>query len=224
MPRQWVKEELRKDFLRNFVERAVPYVKSHRETVIAALAVVVIIIIVAAVTFNRFRKASQLATEKAGFAGMYLKAGYVDQTIKLCDDMVKTHPSGIQGGYAYFYKAEAVYLKKNYEEAAELYKKALPLLRKKEDMGAMILFSMANAYESAGKHRDAISTYKQLTDEYSAHYLVPEAQLGLARCYEATGDTQSAVSYYQTVGSLHPTTKYKTIADARIKALQTGGK
>ncbi|MBI5574157.1 MAG: tetratricopeptide repeat protein, partial [Elusimicrobia bacterium] len=113
-----------------------------------------------------------------------------------------------------------LYLKKNYDEAVKHYQNALPLLRKKEDLGAMIIFGIGVSQEAALKYQEAIATYKQLTDEYSAHYLVPESQLGLARCYEATGDVQSAISYYQTVGSLHPTTIYKNISDARIKLLQ----
>lgn len=220
MPRQWVKEELKKDPLRNFIEKAVPYVKSHKETVIASAAVVVIVIAIILITTNRMKKASLLADEQVGFAAMYLRAGYLDQTIQLCDQIIQTHPSGIQGGYASFYKAEAMYLKKNYDEATKSYQNALPLLRKKEDIGAMIIFGIGNSNEAAGKYQEAINSYKQLTDEYSAHYLVPEAQLGLARCYEASGDLQSAISYYQTVGSLHPTTIYKNISDARIKILQ----
>jgi tetratricopeptide (TPR) repeat protein len=220
MARQWIKEELKKDFFQNFIEKTVPYVKSHREQVIVMIAVVVIIIVITIVTINRLKESSQLANEQVGFAAMYLRGGYADQTIKICDEIIQTHPSGIQGGYAYFYKAESLFLKKNYEEAIKAYQNALPLLRKKEDMGAMILFSMGNSYENSGKYQDALNTFKQLTDEFSAHYLVPEVQIAIARCYEILGDIQSAISYYQTVGSLHPTTVYKNIADSRLQVLE----
>jgi len=219
MPRQWVKEELRHDPLRNFVEKAIPFVKSHKETVLASAAGIVIIIAITLLTANRMKKASLLADEQVGFAAMYLRAGYVDQTIQLCDQILQSHPAGIQGGYANFYKAESLYLKKNYDEAIKQYQNALPLLREKEDMGAMLIFGIGVSQEAAAKYQEAISSYKQLTDEYPAHYLVPEAQLGLARCYEATGDVQSAISYYQTVGSFHPATIYKNISDARLSAL-----
>ena len=219
MPRQWVKEELRHDPLRNFVEKAIHYIQSHKETVIASVVGVVIIIAITLLTANRMKKASLLADEQVGFAAMYLRAGYVDQTIQLCDQIIQSHPAGIQGGYANFYKAEALYSKKNYDEAVKHYQNALPLLRKKEDLGAMIIFGIGVSQEAAAKYQEAIATYKQLTDEYSAHYLVPEAQLGLARCYEASGDVQSAIAYYQTVGSLHPATIYKNISDARLNAL-----
>jgi len=220
MPSQWVKEELKHDPVRNFLEKAIPFVKSHKESVLASLAIAVIIFIIALVTFNRWQKASELADEQVGFAEMYLRSGYVDQTIQLCDQVLQQHPAGIQGGYANFYKAEALSLKKNYEEAATYFQNALPLLKEKEDMGAIIIFDTANSLESAGKYQEAISSYKQLTEEYSAHYLVPEAQLGIARCYEAVGDANSAISYYQTVGSLNLSTAYKNIADARLKVLQ----
>ncbi|MBN1384289.1 MAG: tetratricopeptide repeat protein [Elusimicrobia bacterium] len=220
MPRQWVKEELKHDILRNFIEKAVPYVKTHRDAVITSGVIFIIIVAIATITITRFKKASQLATEQIGFAGMFLRAGQLDKTIQLCDQIIQTHPSGTQGGYAHFYRAESYYVKRNYDEAITSYESALPLLKNREDLKPMILFSMAQAYESAKKLPQAINTYKQLIDENSAHYLVPEAQLGIARCYEQTGDVQSAVSYYQTVGSLHPTTKYKIVADARIQALQ----
>ncbi|MEW6557651.1 MAG: tetratricopeptide repeat protein [Elusimicrobiota bacterium] len=221
MARQWVKDELKKDFLINFIEIAIPYIKAHRDVIIASVAVAGIIIIIAVISINRLTKASQLATEQIGFASMYLRAGYLDQTIQLCDQIIQAHPTGLQGGYAHFYKAEALHHKKNYEEAVKSYQTALPLLKKKEDLGAMILFDIGNSQESAGKYQDAITTYKQLLNDYSAHYLVPEAQLGLARCCEAVDDIQSAISYYQTVGSLNPTTVYKNIADARLKILQS---
>lgn len=220
MARQWVKEELKHDPLRNFISTAIPYIKSHRETVIAAGTVAVIIIAITLITVNRMKKSSRLADEQVGFAAMYLRAGYVDQSMQLCDQVLQQHPAGVQGGYANFYKAESLYLKKNYDEAVKYYRNALPLLKKKEDMGAMILFNIGNSNEQAGKYQEAISSYKQLTDEYSANYLVPEAQLGLARCYETLGDAQSAISYYQTVGSLHPATIYKNVADARLNVLQ----
>lgn len=224
MPRQWVKEELKHDFLRNIVEKAVPYVKMHRDAVIASGVVGIIVIAIASITITRFREASRLATEQAGFAGMFLRAGQFDKAIQLCDQIIQTHPSGIQGGYAHFYRAESYYVKGNYDEAVNSYRAALPLLQKKEDFKPMLLFSMASAYESANKPQQALASYKQLIDEHSAHYLVPEAQLGMARCYEMLGDVQSAVSYYQTAGSLHPTTIYKAVADARINALQPGKK
>ncbi|OGS44503.1 MAG: hypothetical protein A2539_01220 [Elusimicrobia bacterium RIFOXYD2_FULL_34_15] len=220
MARQWVKDELKKDPLKHIVETSILYIKTHRETVIAAIIVLVIVIAISVVTTNRLKKASELASEQTGFASMYLKAGYIDQAIQLCDQIIQTHPSGIQGGFANFYKAEAFYLKKNYEEAVKSYQKALTLLRKKEDLGAMIIFSIANSYENATKYQDAINSFKQIVDEYPAHYLVPEAQIGMARCYEAIGDLKSAISYYQTVGSLNPTTVYKTVADARLKILE----
>ena len=61
MPRQWVKEELRHDPLRNFVEKAIPFVKSHKETVLASAAGIVIIIAITLLTANRMKKASLLA-------------------------------------------------------------------------------------------------------------------------------------------------------------------
>ena len=219
MPRQWVKEELEHDALKSFIDSTITYIKSHRETVTASASVVAVIFVIALFTLSRMKRSSQLADEQVGFAAMYLRGGYVDQVIQVCDKVLSQHPSGIQGGYANFYKAEALNIKKNYEEAAKHYQNALPLLRKKEDFGAMIIFDTGNSFESAGKYQEAISSYKQLTGEHSAHYLVPEAQLGLARCYEAVGDIQSAITYYQTVGSLHPTTIYRNIADTRINIL-----
>ncbi|HAM38410.1 MAG: hypothetical protein A2474_05060 [Elusimicrobia bacterium RIFOXYC2_FULL_34_12] len=221
MPRQWVKDELKKDFLKHFVEISVSFVKSHKETVIASVVVLLIITVISIVTLNRLKKSSELSLEQVGFASMYLKAGYIDQTIQLCDQIIQAHPSGIQGGYANFYKAEALYIKKSYEEAVKFYQNALPLLRKKEDLGTMILFSIGNSYENAQKYQEALNSFKQIVDEYPSHYLVPEAQLGIARCYESIGDIKSAISYYQTVSSLNPTTEYKTMADARLKILDT---
>ncbi|MDD5687563.1 MAG: tetratricopeptide repeat protein [Elusimicrobia bacterium] len=220
MARQWVKDELKKDFLKSFIEKVITYTKLHKETALISIIVAGIIIIITVITVNRFEKSDQLASEQIGFASLYLRAGQVDQTIQLCDQIIQTHPSGVQGGFAYFYKGESLYLKKSYEEAVKSYILAMPLLKKKEDLGAMILFSIANSYENSGKYQEAINSYKQLTEEYSAHYLVPESQIGMARCYETMGDIQSAISYYQTVGSLHPNTAYKNISDERLKVLE----
>ncbi|MFH1540671.1 MAG: tetratricopeptide repeat protein [Elusimicrobiota bacterium] len=220
MPRQWVKEELKRDPLKNFVEEAVPYIKLHKEKVITAISVAIVILIIALFTLGRMKRSSQLAKEQVGFAAIYLTAGLVDRVIQSCDQAIQSNPPAIQSGYANFYKAEALYIKKNYDEAAKHYQNALPLLRKKEDMSVMIIFGIGSSLEAANKYQEAIGSYKQLIDEYPAHYLVPEAQLGVARCYEMAGDIASAIPYYQTVGSLHPTTIYKDISDARLSALQ----
>jgi tetratricopeptide (TPR) repeat protein len=220
MPRQWVKEEVKKDFLRDVIEKSVDYIKNNREKSIIALAVAVIIVVVATMTVNRFNKAAALADEQVGFVALYLKSGAVDQAIQLADQVVSMHPGGRQGGYANFYKGEALFRKKDYENAAKYYSIALPLLQKTQDLGAIILLDIGKSYEAAGKYQQALSSYKELTDKYSSHYTVPDAQMGMARCYEITGDIKAAVTAYQNIASMNSATIYRTMAEARLRMLQ----
>ena len=220
MPSQWVKEELKKDFLVRLTEKTIEYFKSNREKAITYAVVAFIVIIIVYITIIRFHKASELAYEQVGFTSIYLKSGDFDQTINLADQVIKTHPGGVQGGYANFYKGEALYHKGNFEEAAKSYAVALPLLKKVQDMGAMIFFNIGKSYEAAAKYNEAITYYKKLADEYSAHYLIAESQMGQARCYESLGDIKTAIAIYQNVASLNSTTMYKNIAEAKLRGLQ----
>ena len=220
MPSQWVKEELKKDFLASFIEKTIGYFKSNREKAITYVVVAFVVVIILYITIVRFHKASELAYEQVGFTAIYLKSGDFDQTIKLADQVLNTHPGGVQGGYANFYKGEALYRKKSFEEAVKSYALALPALKKVQDIGTMVLFDIGKSYEAAAKYKEAITYYKKLADEYPAHYLVVESQMGQARCYEALGDIKTAIVLYQNVASLNSTTMYKSIAEARLRGLQ----
>jgi len=220
MPSHWVKEELKKDFLASSIEKTIDYFKANREKSIAFVVVAVVIIFMAYAMINRFHKASELAYEQVGFTAIYLKTGDFDQTIKLADQVLSAHPGGIQGGYANFYKGEALYRKGNFEEAAKAYLAAMPLLRKIQDMGAMILFDVGISYESGAKFNEAITYYKKLADEYPAHYIIPESQMNQAKCYEALGDVKTAAAIYQNVASLNSTTMYKNLAEAKLRGIQ----
>ncbi len=221
MPRQWVKEELKKDFLASSVENTIDYFKANRDKSIAFAAVVFVALFIIYIMVNRFQKAAALADEQNGFTAIYLKSGDFDHAIALADQVLNTHPGGVQGGYANLYKAEAFYRKGNYDEAAKSYSAALPLLKKVQDMGAMILFDIAMSYESGAKYDKALAYYKQLADEYPAHYLLPEAQVGQARCYEAAGNVKAAMVMYQNLASMNPDTSYKSLADFKMRGLST---
>lgn len=220
MPSQWVKEELKKDFLLSSVEKTIEYFKTNRDKAIAGGVIVFVVVVIAYLSAARFHKSNDLAYEQVGYTAIYLKSGDFDATIKLADQILSSHPGGVQGGYARFYKGEALYRKGNFEEAAKSYLAALPYLKKVQDMGAMILFDTGNSYESAGKYSEAIANYKKFAEEYPAHYLLAECQLGQARCLEAAGDIKAAAELYQNIASLNSTTMYKSVAEAKLRELQ----
>jgi len=221
MPRQWVKEELKKDFLASSIEKTVGYFKANRDRAIAFAAVIAVAIFAIYIMVNRFQKAAELADEQVGFTSIYLKSGDFDHAISLADQVLQSHPGGIQAGYANFYKGEALYRKSNFDDAAKSYIAALPLLKKVQDMGAMILFDTAISYESAAKYDQAFAYYKKLSDEYPAHYLLTEAQVGQARCYEATGNIKAAMAMYENVASMNPDTLYKSVAESKLRTLSS---
>ncbi|OQA92515.1 MAG: Tetratricopeptide repeat protein [Elusimicrobia bacterium ADurb.Bin231] len=218
MTRQWVKEELKKDYLKAAVEMVINYSKRKKEYILYAAISVFVVSAIAFITYSRFKKATELAYEKVGFAELFLKSGDMDRSIELADQVLAVHPRGIPAGYANYFKAESLYKKKQYEAAAKSYVAAFDILRKVKDIGPMLLASAANSYESFGQYKDAIVYYKKLLDDYSEHFLAVEARMGLARCFELSGDNQSAINIYRNVISLNSPSLYKSIAEHKLRS------
>lgn len=218
--RQWLKKELKKDFLKTWVEKSIKFTQSNKEKVIAGTAITLVLVIIASLTITRLKKAAELAYEQTGISAIYLKSGDYDRALQLAEQVIQTQRSGLQTGYAYFYKAEAHYYKKEYDAAAEAYIMALPLLKKKSDLGAMILFDIGRSFEAAGKYAEALGYYRQLLDDYPAHFLESDTQMSVARCYELTGEPDKAALIYQNISSLATATLYQSMAEFRLQNMK----
>ena len=99
--------------------------------------------------------------------------------------------------------ADSLFQEGDYLNAAHEYRRYL-FLHPDADNRDLVQFSLAAAYQNAGKLREAIETYQKLINTYPQSSLIPKTQSNIAQCQLLQGDKSTAIASLQQFQSDYP--------------------
>ena len=117
-------------------------------------------------------------------------------------------------------KAEALYKRQNYMEAAPIYS-CIGSSRLSSAFKAEALFKLGWCYMQMKELEHAIPTYTEFLELYPTHKLIPSALAQRAVAYQQTKNFQGALKDFNTLLSQYPTAKEREFA-LQQKALTLG--
>ncbi|MFH1761323.1 MAG: tetratricopeptide repeat protein [bacterium] len=211
MARQWIKKELKKDFLTGFIVSIKEFVVKRKQTSLSLLAVVAVagvfsFLLIYTQNKNINRAYSTLIrAESTMFSDPNL-------ALSLCDRVISEAgaPSKL-GSLASFLKGEALFVKEDYEGAIKIYRQAKEHIR--SEFVPNIVFSVAKCQESMGNFKEALETYRQFISDYDRHYLSADAYISSARIMMAAGQIEPASRQLEIVKSRFQGTQWAAYAE-----------
>ncbi|HCJ66969.1 MAG TPA: hypothetical protein DHV62_06510 [Elusimicrobia bacterium] len=220
MPKAWVRKELKKEPLSNFVTKIIPWILAHRETALSIIATLVIVVGLGVYFFYHLKKIDTRAWERLSFAQAHQQRNLSDQAINLYNEIIQRYPRAKATSYALFYKAETLYQQKKYTEASQTYQNFLQKYRKKRLLLPLAYLGLGTSLESENKYLEAINIYQEFVNKFPEHFLTPEVYLSLGRCYQISGQKNEAINTYNKVVTSYPGSNWQKIAEIHLKMLQ----
>lgn len=119
------------------------------------------------------------------------------------DAILKRYPNTEAGRLTLVVYGDHHYEKANYDEAIELYLKALEAYRDDPSMKAFVLNSIGYCYEEKRDYKAASEYFLKIIDLGNG-ILKDTAHFNLGRIYETMGDTPTALTHYDSIIKDYP--------------------
>jgi len=217
MPRKWVKEELKKDRLANWVEKSATWVSQNKENTIIAG-----IVILAVAIFIPYSLSHRAQTNEQAFS--LLARGQQEYFSNHQDKAISFYDQALQGSgtkatpFILFYKGNTLYEMGKYSEAASIYRTYLDKYETRK-FTPQVLVLLGSSLEQQGKFAEAKEVYQKFLNRFPDSYLLPGVYQGLGRCYEKLGNKEEAIKVYQQMSSLYSGQIWQDMAEGKIKVL-----
>lgn len=220
MGKQWVRHELQRNELADRVESVAHKVQANQQAALAIAGGILALAAVAAGIWFHFSKTRTEAWEKLAIAQ---SMAYSGQAKKALEDLRPIAEGGATpAAYAQLFAADVHFKTGEYKEAAAGYQKLIDRASPK----ALLPIAMADlalALEASGDCKGAIEANQRLLDSYQDHFMSPQAQGSMARCYAATGQPTLAKSTLDRIMLLYPESYWAQWAKERLSPA-TGAK
>jgi len=210
MPRQWVKYELKKDPLNAIVVFIEKLMREKKQTVISSLVAFVVAVVFAGIIYFAHKKNIESAYVSLIRAENIL---YSDPNlaITLADSVISNLKRDDEfTALASYIKADALFIKEDYQSALKFYEKALRKIN--PTFKPNVIYSLAKTYEALGKIDEAQKKYQEFLTDYDRHYLAEDVYLSLARIFIQKGFYKEAKNYIEIVKSRSQGTKWEEYA------------
>ncbi|MFH1675076.1 MAG: tetratricopeptide repeat protein [Pseudomonadota bacterium] len=138
--------------------------------------------------------------------------------IKDFDEIIKRYPNTEAGRLTLVVYGDYHYEKANYDEAIELYLKALKAYKDDLSMRAFVLNSIGYCYEETKDYKAASEYFLKIIDLENG-ILKDTAHFNLGRLYETMGDALSAVTHYNKVIKDYPESIHFQAARNKVSRL-----
>jgi TolA-binding protein len=166
---------------------------------------------------NRYVEASDADDSEEPSFDTY--KGYIDEL----DGVIAKYPKEYAGRRALFLKGDIYFRFKDYDNAADAYKKFATDYPKSYD-APIAIYNTAVCYESTGKAKEAEAEYLKIYNNYKGSYaLMPKLIFTLGRLAEADKRYAEAEKYYNQISSEYSGSSYSRYAQDRIILMQAEG-
>ena len=186
-----------------------------------------------------FNYASARKTEKATMAvediqNRYVEASEADKSeepsfdaykgyITELDGVIAKYPKEYAGRRALLLKGDILFRFKDYDKAAEVYKKYAADYPKTYD-APIAIYNTGVCYESTGKAKEAEAEYLKIYNNYKGSYaLMPKLIFSLGRLAEADKRYADAEKYYNQISEEYSGSNYSQYAQDRIILIHARG-
>lgn len=194
-------------------------VEKYRVPVI--IAVVAVIIIVAAVLSyqllsSRWDRNASVLEYRA--YNLYLEGNYT-KSISAFQEIADKYSGSKSAPVAWYYIGNSYSALGQYDDAIKTYKTFIDKYSSGQTMLPLVYLNLGSAYIEKKDYNNAISAFRNvlsLKDSFTADRAVYE----MARAYEASGDTASAIGQYEDLTKNHPASSWGQEAQARLIKLK----
>ncbi len=195
-----------------FLEKALDWIKNHRETFIGSVVIVLGAAVFAAYFFVHYRGLRDTAWKNLFIAQQIGFQGNVPQAQEQLAAIEKSYGNTSAAPYAAMTKGDIFFAQGKFKEAGDEYAKVL----KDADIGPFALYNLGKSKEAARDLTGAQAQYSEFLSKYPEHFMAPEAHASLARSQELAGALDLARTSYEKIVLLYPDTGWAMQAKARL--------
>ena len=139
------------------------------------------------------------------------------------DGVIAKYPKEYAGRRALFLKGDIYFRFKDYDNAAEAYKKFAADYPKSYD-APIAIYNTGVCYESTGKVKEAEAEYLKIYNNYKGSYaLMPKLIFSLGRLAEADQRYADAEKYYNQIAEEYSGSNYNQYAQDRVILMHAKG-
>lgn len=193
------RKELKEDRVLGLMEQFVMALEEHKEKFLIGLVGVIVVLVAFTSLKQLGEKKQEQAFHELSLAQTALKDEDHDRAVELLKTVVNDYMHLAEGETAVFLLMEQYFKTGKYKQAIDLSDKALKKLKSNDELSAQILLLQAQTFEQMQEFDYAIKSLKRLIDINAHGFLVPEAYLVMARCYQLSSRIDQAEKIYQTV-------------------------
>ncbi|MBI4347051.1 MAG: tetratricopeptide repeat protein [Elusimicrobia bacterium] len=216
MGKQWVRQELKRNELAAQVENVAVKVQENRQTAIAAAIGTLVVIAVAAGTWFHLNKTRTEAWEKLAIAQSLAYSGQAKPALEQLQPVIDG--GSLPSSYAQLFAADVRFRTGDYKEAIAAYQRIVDRGGPKT-LVPIALGNLALAQEAAGDCKAALESNQRLIDTNQDHFMAPQAQASMVRCFSATDQGAQAKSTLDRIVLLYPESYWAQWAKERLNPI-----
>ena len=198
------------------------------------IGVLVLFVIVQVFNYANGRKIEKATMAVEDIQNRYVEASEADKSenpsfdayksyITELDGVIAKYPKEYAGRRALLLKGDILFRFKDYEKAAEVYKKYAADYPKSYD-APIALNNTGVCYESMGKAKEAEAEYLKIYNNYKGSYAhMPKLIFSLGRLAEADKRYAEAEKYYNQISEEYSGSQYSQYAQDRIILMHARG-
>ncbi|WP_321494627.1 hypothetical protein [uncultured Desulfobacter sp.] len=204
--------------------KSIKWAKAHKKQLMISIGALVGVVVVFSAIMFSFKQSEIKASELAATAyEKYEKQFSLNQDARKGYDAVKgdfqtllsEYPNTSAGRMALINFGKICFEAKAYDQAFDLYSRALPVLGDKTGVKNFLLCTLGTICELKNDPEQGKSYYIRV-EESSSNLLKDDARFALALIYESLNDSDASRRMYEKIAESQGSSMYKDIAQAQI--------
>lgn len=205
--------------LNEFVEAAAAFIRKKEKLILEILVVLVAAVLIFIFLNSHLQKRKMISSQLLSQGQTLFTERKFTDAMKLFREIRANYPGSKAGEKALIYIADTYYHLGKLNEAWAGYNEYLSTYIEGEFSGRA-QEGLGYILEERGDFQKAIDAYMKVCENYHGSYLIPDALLGAARCYEAIGMWNKAKETYEKLISACPWSSSIPAARAYLAAAE----
>lgn len=214
-----VRKEMKEDKLKGMVNSALAFLRERQRLIIRILLVVVLVVTASLLAGSRLKQKELLAMQIFSEGQDAFREGKFDNALSSFEKVRGGYPRSKVSEQAVIYVAESLCRLGRLEEAETSFGEYLTRYPGGEFCAAAHE-GLGYLMEQRGDYRKAIEVYRQVSENCSGSYLVPQAMLSIGRCFEAMEMWEDARESYEELISSYPWSSCVTFARVYLDVVE----